>query len=308
MAMTTYNGEKYLIKQLNSILNQTKKPDEVIICDDLSSDSTVFLVNEFIKENKLNNWQVFVNSENLGYIKNFQNALQKVKGDIIFLCDQDDLWHKDKIKIMSDIMDADQKVKALASAFELIDGDDNIISGKGEEFYKPKCKIGAYEKVNYGKALYYNIAQGCAEALRSDIVKKYCESPSSFILPHDWALNILAYEDESLYFLNQKLISYRIHSNNTTGISDNDASAQKRIPRLKQYENFMADALNLPLNEKQKKEYSAVSKFTSARIEYLKNKKFSLWLKGAFGHLPVFFRYFFFTYLKDLFITVTKKI
>ena len=265
--MTTYNGEKYLIKQLNSILNQTKKPDEVIICDDGSSDSTVFLVNEFIKENNLNNWQILVNGENLGYIKNFQQALQKASGDIIFLCDQDDIWHKEKIEIMADIMDKNPEIKALAASYELIDGDDNKICDVSEKFYEPKSKTGAFEKVNYGKALYYNIAQGCAEALRREVVEKYCENILSFILPHDWALNIIAYEYKGLYFLNQKLISYRIHSNNTTGISDNDASVQKRIPRLRQYESFMADALNLPISEKQKSEYGDISKFTSARID-----------------------------------------
>lgn len=94
VALATYNGEKYIEKQLDSIRNQTIKPDEVVIVDDKSSDRTVALINEFIAVNNLVNWKLFVNEKNVGYRKNFYNALKKVTGEVIFLSDQDDEWHK----------------------------------------------------------------------------------------------------------------------------------------------------------------------------------------------------------------------
>ena len=105
VAMTTYNGEKYVTAQLYSVLNQSLKPDEVIICDDCSTDSTVSLINEFIEKNKLINFRLILNENNLGYIKNFRKAISLASGDIIFLCDQDAIWQEDKIKTMAELME-----------------------------------------------------------------------------------------------------------------------------------------------------------------------------------------------------------
>ena len=72
LIMAVYNGEKYLIKQLQSINNQTNKIDEVILIDDCSKDRSVEIVEEFIKENQLDNWKLIINNENLGYKNNFK--------------------------------------------------------------------------------------------------------------------------------------------------------------------------------------------------------------------------------------------
>lgn len=90
VAMTTYNGSKYIIKQLDSLKNQSRKIDELVICDDCSTDNTVELVNDYIKSNNLEGWNMYSNENNLGFINNFKQAIKKTTGDIIFLCDQDD--------------------------------------------------------------------------------------------------------------------------------------------------------------------------------------------------------------------------
>ena len=84
IAMTTYNGEKYILDQLISLRDQSKKPDEVIIVDDCSTDSTPLLTKKFIKENKLENWKLFLLKKNIGYKKAFQTAISKTNGEIIF--------------------------------------------------------------------------------------------------------------------------------------------------------------------------------------------------------------------------------
>lgn len=306
VAMTTYNGEKYIIPQLYSVLNQSVKPDEVIICDDCSTDSTVSLINEFINENKLTNFRLISNENNLGYIKNFRKAISLTSGDIIFLCDQDDIWQEDKIKIMAELMENNKEIKALASAYKLIDAEGNEIKGDSEKFYDPKGSS-LLSKVNYGKSLYYNIAQGCAEAVSSDIAKAYCQSTAA-ILPHDWALNLLAYEKRGLYFINRELLLYRLHGNNTTGISDKGASVEERIPRLKSYAAYMRDIINLPLQKESQSEYLSIASLTEHRINFLTEKRLSSYIKGFFKHFTVIRRYFFMTYLKDLYLVLLRKI
>ena len=99
--MCTYNGEKYIEEQLISIYEQTYKPDEVLIFDDCSTDSTVHIVQSFIKKYNLEkSWILEINENNKGYVKNFKNGINKVKGDFIFFSDQDDVWNKNKIQSM----------------------------------------------------------------------------------------------------------------------------------------------------------------------------------------------------------------
>ena len=104
LVMTTYNGLKYISEQLDSIRTQTLLPDEVLIYDDRSTDGTYEYVQEYIDRYNLHTWKVYRNKENKGYSLNFSNAIDAAKGELIFLCDQDDIWHSDKIEKMSKIM------------------------------------------------------------------------------------------------------------------------------------------------------------------------------------------------------------
>lgn len=99
VAMCTFNGEKYIKEQIESIINQSLVPDEIVICDDCSKDNTLNIIKE-----TLDNWpgkvQLVVNEKNLGYRKNFEKSISLCNGDIIFLSDQDDVWNRNKIEIM----------------------------------------------------------------------------------------------------------------------------------------------------------------------------------------------------------------
>ena len=89
--MTTYNGQKFIREQIESILCQSMHVDEIVICDDCSTDNTV----EILKEYPV---RLFVNKTNLGFKRNFKQAMEFCKGDYIFLCDQDDIWENDKVE------------------------------------------------------------------------------------------------------------------------------------------------------------------------------------------------------------------
>ena len=95
--MCTYNGEKYIKEQLESILNQTIAIDEIIICDDGSNDKTIQIIEEIQLEypNKIS---LYKNQVNLGSNKNFEKAITICSGDYIFLSDQDDIWKNNKVE------------------------------------------------------------------------------------------------------------------------------------------------------------------------------------------------------------------
>ena len=119
VALATYNGSRYITEQLDSILSQTMYVDEIIICDDKSSDDTVKIINQYIKEKNLSDViSLHVNERNLGYASNFMKAVKMTAGDYIFFCDQDDIWTKQRVQQMVDIMNSNSKILLLGSEFE----------------------------------------------------------------------------------------------------------------------------------------------------------------------------------------------
>lgn len=101
LLLATFNGERYIKEQLDSIRFQTKLPDEVIICDDCSTDNTKNIILKYITDNQLNEtWQFVQNSVNIGFRKNFQKLMSLARYEVIFLSDQDDIWDNKKIELM----------------------------------------------------------------------------------------------------------------------------------------------------------------------------------------------------------------
>lgn len=110
VAMATFNGEKYILEQLESIARQTLLPGECVICDDGSTDATIELINNFKKKAPFE-VRLYKNNNRLGLIKNFEKALGLCKGDIVFLSDQDDVWIPEKINIIkSKFINTDAKL------------------------------------------------------------------------------------------------------------------------------------------------------------------------------------------------------
>lgn len=98
VVMATYNGSKYLEEQLESLRIQTQPIDEVLIFDDCSSDNTVLIAEQFIRKYSLNGWKVFRNEKNKGYRLNFLEGALLATKEVIFYCDQDDIWEKNKVE------------------------------------------------------------------------------------------------------------------------------------------------------------------------------------------------------------------
>lgn len=222
VVLATYNGEKYLLKQLKSILEQTKSPNEVLIFDDKSSDSTIKIINDFIENNHLINWVLYQNETNLGFRNNFKQGLAKSSGDIVFLCDQDDIWDNRKIKVMANIMN-DKKILSLASSFTIIDEKDepfyinNDIGKSNNNLLDFPIKEKELFNVPNEFLIKKNFAQGCTMAIRREIIDLFLKDEME-TLEHDWSLSLIASLKKGCYFYNESLIKYRIHTDNEIGL------------------------------------------------------------------------------------------
>lgn len=218
VAMATYNGESYVEEQLDSIRLQTKQVDEIVIVDDCSTDQTTKVVKNYMEQHSEVNIILYENDNNLGYKKNFQKALSLCGGDIVFLCDQDDVWMKEKVEQLTAVLDAHPEIAVISSAF--IQMDNHSSQTVSKKVYRKKMSEGELACVSLEDLIYHNISQGCSMAIRAPLKEQYLQSKENKI-PHDWAINVLASMQKGCYFLNSPLFYYRIHDYNTIGLNDN---------------------------------------------------------------------------------------
>ncbi|CJD98663.1 glycosyltransferase family 2 protein [Streptococcus pneumoniae] len=206
VAMTTYNGADYLLEQLESLRTQSLMADEVIIVDDCSTDNTVELLDMYIQKYHLDNWVLIRNSSNIGWRKNFRKALQETTGDIVFLCDQDDIWNKDKISLMVKEFHKSPSIELLASNYEILD------FGRND-----KIKIRDVELDN-GAVVPFSLKNksisvmrpGCTFAVKRELIV-LLEKYDIDRFGHDNILWNLAMIRGTLYLYLKRLIHFRRH-------------------------------------------------------------------------------------------------
>lgn len=109
IALASFNGDRFLLEQLQSFNNQTIKPDELIVCDDCSNDKTLSILEGFKNEAPFE-VHIFKNETNIGLNKNFEKAISLCSGDVIFLSDQDDVWFNEKIENILDVFKMNDKI------------------------------------------------------------------------------------------------------------------------------------------------------------------------------------------------------
>jgi glycosyltransferase involved in cell wall biosynthesis len=219
VAMCTYNGAKYLPEQLESIANQTVSVDELVVCDDGSTDDTIEVIKSFAK--KCSFPVTFHSNEvNLGSTKNFEKCLNLCKGDIIFLCDQDDKWREDKVEKQLAYLKANPNKDAVFSDAMMIDNDSRPV-GKTiwEEIeFTPAMQ----KKWIEGKAheILFNgfVVTGATLVVRKSCLARLMPFPTHVQdLIHDaWMAMVLSLEDK-IGFIAENLISYRRHESQQVG-------------------------------------------------------------------------------------------
>lgn len=198
VCIPTYNGEKYIREQLDSILSQTKAVDEIIISDDSSTDRTI----EIIKSYKNPIIRILENRRFNSPIFNLENALKHSKGDYIFLADQDDLWNNNKVEVMMNHL---QKNQLVVSNGQLINNEGDILAESIFNIYN--------SKKGFIKNLIINSYIGCCMAFRRDLLNYTLPFPKKIAM-HDLWIGLNAELFYSVYFCDNKLLSYRRHGSN----------------------------------------------------------------------------------------------
>ena len=219
VAMCTYNGADFLPAQLASIAEQTRQPDELIICDDASTDSTRALLETFARTASLP-VSLYFSDQNTGSVKNFERAIGLCTGDVIALSDQDDVWRNDKLALIEQAFQQNAATGLVFSDAEIVD-----------ENLKPLHR-GIWEAVGFdaqkqklirtGKSLDVLITgwtvTGATMAFRSAYVELALPVPTNIAMIHDGWIALTIAAVAAVDFIEQPLIKYRQHERQQVGV------------------------------------------------------------------------------------------
>lgn len=290
--VSIYNGEKYLLQQLDSINKQTRQADEVVLCDDGSSDNSQLIVNDFIKKNNLNSsWSLIINKNNLGVTRNFLSADEKTNGDIIFFSDQDDIWNKDKIKRIEEVFLEHKDAQAVTCRLKTIDelGNDN-----SSYYIKKNEGKNILRKISFTEQVKYNRCGGLCLALKKDFLILHKNHIIKEGLPHDLPFGMYAAANDHYYILELPLVSYRLHGSN---ISDPTFTMRSKINNYERHVegrklkyHLMNSCLNNPNINLKKKDYLNLKEmivFEKKSINALIQKKFMPLIRIVMSNNPM---------------------
>lgn len=261
VALCTYNGEKYLREQLDSILNQTVAINEIVVCDDRSTDHTIQILQEYQAIHP-HLFYIHINDTNLKSTKNFQKALNLCTNEVIFLSDQDDVWHPNKVEKFIQTFENNPDVKVIASNGNYFNGDqilkDKISVWDIPGFMKKNSEIipNYFELI----AAITNISTGAAMAIKKEFIAGIPAFPDVQNVHHDEFIALIAARQQVFYFLDEKLFNYRIHQDQQVGINFFDFDVNKLDYLLKPYKK-----------DKSFRDYKQLLKIISVRHQFYKD-------------------------------------
>lgn len=203
VALAAYNGEKYIEQQINSILSQIRIDDEIIVSDDNPNSPMSSLVKQIAESDSRIK---YIEGPSQGVIKNFENAISHATGDVIFLCDQDDVWVDDKVLYV---------MREIEGGADLVLHDAIVTDAE----LNPTCNS-VFEKNRTKPGLIKNIIKnsymGCCMAFRSELKSDILPFPANLPM-HDQWIGLIAQKKYKVKIIDKPLILYRIHGNNVTG-------------------------------------------------------------------------------------------
>jgi glycosyltransferase involved in cell wall biosynthesis len=219
IALCTYNGEKFLNEQLESFLVQTRLPEELIVGDDRSNDTTVKLIEDFAKTSPFP-VHIHINKNNLGSTSNFDETISRCNGDLIFLSDQDDVWNVNKLEQIERVFIENKQVGMVFTNAEIVDENLKAVGNDLWHFTFPKeCRRGSF----IDNLLWQNVVTGATMAFRSEFRELFSPIPTD--IPnaiHDAWISLVIAANAEVKFINENLIKYRQHSNQQLGLNLND--------------------------------------------------------------------------------------
>ena len=234
VAMTSRNGEKYIKEQINSILMQSRPPDEIIICDDCSSDRTIQILKEITKQHP--SVILIQNTEVIGVSRNFTRSIKKASGDIIFLSDQDDWWYPQKIESVLSCFKLNPKIQVIINDQEIVDKN---LKKSGSTKLSNIIKSGLNPKIDFCTGSCTAITKSWAD---------FCLPYNHEKIEYDVWLNRVAEYFAVRIVLNDVLQLFRRHENNASSwIISNPYISHKFLRYIKNFKNTPSETWNKEL-------------------------------------------------------------
>lgn len=224
VALAAYKGEKYIAKQIESILSQLGGNDELIVSDDYPAGKT----RDIVESMAVSDCRIkYIEGEGKGVVRNFENALKACSGDVIFLCDQDDVWMHDKVETV---------MKEFESGAELV-LHDALITDAELKTVNPSCFSVHGANLSFVKNFVKNTFVGCCMAFTKELLAETMPFPDGIAM-HDWWIALVALKKKrKTVLVGKPLIKWRRHGENVTGSST--SAAQKIIWRLRMLSAIM---------------------------------------------------------------------
>jgi glycosyltransferase involved in cell wall biosynthesis len=205
IALCTYNGGRYLAEQLDTLINQTYKNTEIIAVDDCSTDDTFSVLKSYAAIHP--NIKIWQNENNLGFAANFEHAVKYCSGQYIALCDQDDLWHPQKIELQVDA------IKDNVFVYH----DSEFINESGVSMNKKTSDImNFYRGCEPEAFLFFNCVSGHSILMKKELLDDALPLEKDYF--HDWWLAYVATNIGKIDFIPQCLVQYRQHDKSDTNI------------------------------------------------------------------------------------------
>jgi len=261
IALCTYNGEAYLKQQLDSIVNQSYPEIELIAVDDCSSDDTLNILKEYSAKYPF--IKLFINPENLGYIRNFEKALSLCNGDFIALSDQDDIWDLKKIE---------KQVKAIGNNL-LIYHDSEFVDQNGQSLRLYMSDIMNLYRGDQPEAfLFFNCISGHSVLMKKELRDELLPFPDAYF--HDWWMGYVAANLGSIDFINESLVKYRQHHKADTNILKRKRDNTLRNPisasmKFEQKLLWIKSCVNYPKNKNPEFIKKLYTEFKKNKEEYI---------------------------------------
>ena len=237
VAMATYNGEKYLAEQLKSFADQTRPPDQLVVCDDQSTDSTFDILRDF--QSKVDFEVVAIRNEvRLGISRNFWKAIDACTGEVIFLSDQDDVWLPEKLRKHEEVYlgDPDREIGIVFNNAEIVNDD---LTPRGlttfEEFsIDDKVRASLGTDGAFLTLLKMARITGCTASFRKD-VWTHLSLPTTYIIHDEWLGLMAALTGKIIRPIQETLNLYRQHPNQALGVSETEGLAAPRKAQIRQF-------------------------------------------------------------------------
>lgn len=319
VVIATYNGARFIEEQLQSLVMQTRKPDFILVSDDVSKDKTVEICEKYLSDKNIE-FDIKENKQSLGVTKNFIDLARSIKQDVIFFCDQDDVWDLNKIQVVMNVFENNEDCEEVITDSYIWAKGDKKFGVLSDRFSKlPIFDVqGKIDNNSFWRLeMEQNIAVGMCTAVTRTVINYDIEQSiyniDKMLMYHDSYYTLIAGAIGNVYYVNEKLAYYRQHSGNAEGLMHhvNVAVLKRSVKRVKiSFARFKErieiikklDNYNHFLSDKNKDNFERYIKYNSDRSSYIKkHKPISMLILGLSNKQPFSF------VMRDVFVSLIYK-